>query len=159
MGKCSRNRGKRQQDRDVKHGRGPQSQPWTNPLSQPRPINDALKNFRLSDLLTATPPALGQTQAPDPSSAGPHGADEAGYGKSRWNSLKSALRARILFPAPMQALIDERCRSYSAQLRARSLLDSWLCLEVGACQCQNLPWRSPVGAPIWRSSGLENRCW
>jgi len=30
----------------------------------------------------------------------------------------------------MQALIDERCRAYSAQLRARSLLDSWLCLEL-----------------------------
>jgi len=30
----------------------------------------------------------------------------------------------------MQALIDERCRAYCAQLRARSLLDSWLCLEL-----------------------------
>ena len=30
----------------------------------------------------------------------------------------------------MQALIDERCRDFSAQLRARSLLDSWLCLEM-----------------------------
>ena len=36
MGKCSRNRGKRQQERDVKQGHGPQAQPWTNPLSQPR---------------------------------------------------------------------------------------------------------------------------
>ena len=30
----------------------------------------------------------------------------------------------------MQALIDERCRDFSAQRRARSLLDSWLCLEM-----------------------------
>ena len=30
----------------------------------------------------------------------------------------------------MQALIDERCRDFSAQLRARSLLDSFLCLEM-----------------------------
>jgi hypothetical protein len=44
--------------------------------------------------------------------------------------LKAGLRAKILFPAPMQALIHERCRDYSAQLRARSLLDSWLCLEM-----------------------------
>ena len=60
MGKCSRNRRERHQDRDVKHGQGPQAQPWTNPLSQPRPINDVLKNFRLSDLFTATPPGQGQ---------------------------------------------------------------------------------------------------
>ena len=132
MGKCSRNRGKRHEDRDVKHGHGPQAQPWTNPLSQPRPINDALKNFRLSDVLTATPPAQGQTQAPDPGTAGPTGAGayEPGYGNSRWNSLKAGLRAKILFGAPMQALIDERCRDFAAQLRARSLLDSWLCLEM-----------------------------
>ena len=126
MGKCSRNRGKRQQESNVKQG--PQAQPWTNPLSQARPINDALKNFRLSDVFTATPP--GQGQAPDPGTAGPNGAYEPGYGKSRWNSLKAGLRAKILFAAPMQALIDERCRDFAAQLRARSLLDSWLCLEM-----------------------------
>ena len=44
--------------------------------------------------------------------------------------MKAGLRAKILFRAPMQALIDERCRDFSAQLRARSLLDSWLCLEM-----------------------------
>ena len=130
MGKCSRNRGKRQQESNVKQG--PEAQPWTNPLSQPRPINDALKNFRLSDVFTATPPGQGQgqRQAPDPGTAGPNGAYEPGYGKSRWNSLKAGLRAKILFGAPMQALIDERCRDFAAQLRARSLLDFWLCLEM-----------------------------
>ena len=96
MGKCSRNRGNRQQERDVKQGHGPQAEPWTNPLSQARPINDVVKNFRLSDVFTATPTGQGQGQgqAPDPSTAGPNTAYEAGYEKSRWNSLKAGLRAR-----------------------------------------------------------------
>ena len=44
--------------------------------------------------------------------------------------MKLGLRASILFPAPMQALIDERARDCAAQRRARSLLDHWLCLEM-----------------------------
>ena len=64
MGKCSRNRGKRHQDRDVKHGHGPQVPPRTNPLSQGFPMNDFLKHIRLSDLLGGTlPPGPG----PEPS--------------------------------------------------------------------------------------------
>jgi hypothetical protein len=108
-------------------GHGPQAPPWTNPQSQGTPINDFLKHIRLSDLLGGTlPPGTGTGPGP----VGPDGAYESGYGTSRWNSLKAGLRAKILFPAPMQTLIHERCRGYSAQLRARSLLDSWLCLEM-----------------------------
>ena len=129
MGKCSRNRGKRHQDRDVKQGSGPQVPPGTNPLSQGFPMNEFLKHIRLSDLLGGTVfPEPGP--GPEPGPAGQDAGYEAGYGKSRWNSLKAGLRATILFPAPMQALIDERFRDCCAQRRARSLLDSWLCLEM-----------------------------
>ena len=47
---------KRQQDDDVKHGHGPQAPPRTNPLSQGFPMNEFLKNVRLSDLLGGTLP-------------------------------------------------------------------------------------------------------
>jgi len=127
MGKCSR--GKRQRDHNLKNGHGPQVPPRTNPLSQGFPMNEFLKHIRLSDLLGETLPP-GPGLGPEPGPAGQDAGYEAGYGKSRWNSLKAGLRARILFPASMQALIDERCRAYCAQLRARSLLDSWLCLEL-----------------------------
>ena len=90
-------------------------------------MNEFLKHIRLSDLLGGTlPPGPG----PEPGPAGQDAGYEAGYGKSRWNSLKAGLRARFLFPAPMQAPIDERSHAFSAQRRTRTLLDSWLCLEM-----------------------------
>ena len=99
MGKCSRNRGERRQERNVTQGHRPQAPPRTNPLSQGIPINDFLKHVRLSDLLSGTLPP-----GPGPRPAGPDAAYESGYGTSRWNSLKAGLRAKILFPAPMQRL-------------------------------------------------------
>jgi len=129
MSSHNRNRRKQRQEHNLKQGHGPQVPPRTNPLSQGFPMNEFLKHIRLSDLLGGTLPPKPEP-GPEPEPAGQDAGYEAGYGKSRWNSLKAGLRARILFPAPMQALIDERCRAYSAQLRARSLLDCWLCLEM-----------------------------
>ena len=44
--------------------------------------------------------------------------------------LEGGAEGKDSLPRPMQALIDERGRDFSAQRRARSLLDSWLCLEM-----------------------------
>ena len=126
MGKCSRNRAERQQNRNEKQARRAQAAPRIDPLQETAHLID-LKDFKLSDLLGGTPPSGSAT---GPGTAGANAAYEAGYGASRWNALKAGLRASVLFPAPMQALIDERHRDFAAQRRARSLLDHWLCLEM-----------------------------
>ena len=56
MGKCSRNRAERQQNRNEKQGHGFQAAPRTNPPSPGTAHLIDLKNFKLSDLLGGTPP-------------------------------------------------------------------------------------------------------
>ena len=114
MGQQSRR--KREKNQNFGNGHGPQAAPRNEPRSPREQMDDLLKNLSLSDILGGTLPP-GFEPEPPPEPAGPDAGNTygPGYGASRWNALKLGLRSRVLFPAPMQALIDLRARHFSAQ--------------------------------------------
>jgi len=105
------------------------------------PVLDFLGNINLTDLLT--PPSGPRPEPrpepepkPEPEPAAQDTAQEAGYSNSRWNSYRDGRRAKVLFPPPIQTLIDELTRDYAAQLKARTKLDCWLCKELARSSVQ-----------------------
>jgi len=139
MGQCSRR--KRQQKHNLKNGHSPQAAPRTASRPTGDPVLDFLGNINLTDLLT--PPSGPRPEPkpepepePEPEPAGQDTAQESGYSASRWNSYKDGRRARVLFPPPVQTLIDELTRDFAAQLKARTKLDYWLCKEQARSSVQ-----------------------
>ncbi len=76
------------------------------------------------------------TSGPETESEGQERPEESGYSNSRWNSYKDGRRAKVLFPPPVQTLIDELTANIVAGLRARTLFDYWLCKDMARSSVQ-----------------------
>jgi hypothetical protein len=76
------------------------------------------------------------TPGPDPEPAGQERPEESGYSNSRWNSYRDGRRAKVLFPPPVQTLIDELTANIAVGLRARTLFDFWLCKDMARSSIQ-----------------------
>jgi hypothetical protein len=133
MGQCSRR--KRQQRHNLKNEHSPQAAPRTAARPTGDPVIDFLSNINLTDLLT-NPSGPTPEPKPEPEPAGQDTAQESGYSASRWNSYRDGRRAKVLFPPPIQTLIDELTRDFAALHRARTKLDYWLCKESARSSVQ-----------------------
>ena len=102
-------------------------------------MTDFLSNIDLTKILTRlSGPGPSRSRSPSPSAepAGQERPEESGYSASRWNSYKDGRRAKVLFPPPLQTIIDELTANIAAGLRARTLLDYWLCKDLARSSVQ-----------------------
>ena len=137
MGQCSRR--KRQQKQNLRNEHSPQPAPGTAPRPTGDPVIDFLSHVNLIDIVTPPSGPRPKPQpkpGPGPEPAGQDSAPESGYSASRWNSYRDGRRAKVLFPPPIQTLIDELTQDFAAQQKARTKLDYWLCKELARSSVQ-----------------------
>jgi hypothetical protein len=130
-------RRKREQRRNLRKEPSPPAAPRIAPQPTGDLLTDFLSKVDLKKILTRPPgPEPEPEPKPGPEPAGQETAEESGYSASRWNSYKDGRRAKVLFPPPVQTIIDELRADITASLRARTLLEHWLCKDLARSYVQ-----------------------
>ena len=132
---CQCSRRKREQRQKLRNEPRPAAAPRTAPRPTGDLVTDFISNIDLTEILNRPagprPQPGPQPEAkPEPEPAGQERAEESGYSASRWNSYKDGRRAKVLFPPPVQTIIDELRVDITTSLRARTRLEHWLCKDI-----------------------------
>ena len=110
----------------------PPSQRQGNGPPPARPFIDLEKRLDSIELPLLN---VGPDVVPDPDS-GSTPPPETPTGGSRANSLKNALRSRVLFPIEMKELIDRLFRDFARDLKPVGSLSEWLVYELARSKLQ-----------------------
>ena len=121
--RCNRNRVRPATPPSQRQGNGP---------PPARPFIDLEKRLDSIELPLLN---VGPDVVPDPDS-GSTPPPETPTGGSRANSLKNALRSRVLFPIEMKELIDRLFRDFARDLKPVGSLSEWLVYELARSKLQ-----------------------